>query len=1100
MKPIVSYIVAAFLAICCAPAHAQHDLRSLGTIADPSAQKPSQVTTPDGSGLAPRTDPIRPKKEKEPDTVYCHSTAKRHGWFMPLGMLTKEQAAHRSSSYMFTGKNKQGHWTKMETIDARGRHVPARISPYIMKLNSENDTLVNSEWAKKVGTGCIFEFIPDPSGETIIQERAYDSDYNLIYAYSRTPIGNNQYIGSYRDVHGLPAEMRDEPGYQYGTLVLLTEDAAGNDMKVTYIDSNRKHKRNADGVFAEMYQYDQAGDLVMTYSVDSLGNNVIDDWGNCAMIYSWGDNHCMVSATHADNFLKPMRMMSEKAGDDRGVIKCVCDYDEFSRQTQVRFVDENDNDDVNLAGIHRITYEYDDYGNLLHIKHFDKNNNLTPLDESGTAWISQKYDDNGNRIEAEFFDKSGAPVASPLWFSRIEWKYDDNNNKISEIRWMRNEDGSEKIWYSEVTRQFPSYREDKTTWSDGTSGMIRYDNNNRLISEVYYDVDGSPGLNFDQTWSYAIRDYAELTQRRSQTTTSFYDKKGNLSQEAGLTYNKECEIRDSVNSEVYYLAYRNDTLLRLYSQQYDAGFNTVMSQADVTGLGVNARAGGGFGIRLYKAKVNKSPYTNENSDMGILSLQCLDEFGEPDYIAVKNGLIYSYLRCSVNTSFMSPENEPIGPSEYGDLRDKLPKAMSIEVVDSVAYALGLRDNDVILSFGDYSVNLTNPENEKQFVTDWTIRNLIDANKSRQMSVFRIEDAEAGNYGVVTIPGLRGTPAELGFIPHIRYLTKRQTERILSSIGDESPLEETPLRKHAVTIGYPSMYMEDRYTPYATQVKEAAVVLGAFNSARNLKYDYRDSNNNLSLHQVSSTFSNEANRVPLELTYYFVNKADEVITLTSQEPLSGVAFWSGYVSADDYEALISMYSDAAAKIDAKRSKIRRFAPKQLAGIWVKSNNPKALSGNEEYLSIEPDGKITGKLSSMAYLSDQEINKFGTPIITALKEFSGTWNNVDSLIMVYFQTKSDLNAGCSDVIQPKYDREAIIEYVNHLLSSSIDDYRDKMRPYSGFNGEFFIKSLDKKRMVIDDGCGNETVLVKCSSLPTAFSETQQTALPGKSVAEQ
>lgn len=60
------------------------------------------------------------------------------------------------------------------------------------------------------------------------------------------------FVGSYKDSYGLPAEMRKDPTYSYGTLVKLTEDQWGNDSIVEYIDSKGKAKPNSDDAAMEV--------------------------------------------------------------------------------------------------------------------------------------------------------------------------------------------------------------------------------------------------------------------------------------------------------------------------------------------------------------------------------------------------------------------------------------------------------------------------------------------------------------------------------------------------------------------------------------------------------------------------------------------------------------------------------------------------------------------------------------------------------------------------------------------------------------------------------------------------------------------------------
>lgn len=123
------------------------------------------------------------------DTIYCTQTKKQHGWFLPLDTISKEMASHRNLSCRFTHRYPSGYWGKMEIVNGYGNLIPGVISPYIVKLGSaDTDSAVNRQWIEKLQSGCSYEFIADPSGKKIIQERAYDKDGNIVYTFSRVPI------------------------------------------------------------------------------------------------------------------------------------------------------------------------------------------------------------------------------------------------------------------------------------------------------------------------------------------------------------------------------------------------------------------------------------------------------------------------------------------------------------------------------------------------------------------------------------------------------------------------------------------------------------------------------------------------------------------------------------------------------------------------------------------------------------------------------------------------------------------------------------------------------------------------------------------------
>ena len=123
------------------------------------------------------------------DTIYCSQTKKQYGWFAPMDTLSKEMTLHQRY-FRFTKRNNSGHWLRLESIDAYGNYVKGSLSPYILKLGSaaESDKNANSDWVEKLKTACIWEFIADYTGETIVQERAYDENMNIIFTKVSHPL------------------------------------------------------------------------------------------------------------------------------------------------------------------------------------------------------------------------------------------------------------------------------------------------------------------------------------------------------------------------------------------------------------------------------------------------------------------------------------------------------------------------------------------------------------------------------------------------------------------------------------------------------------------------------------------------------------------------------------------------------------------------------------------------------------------------------------------------------------------------------------------------------------------------------------------------
>ena len=165
-------------------------------------------------------------------------------------------------------------------------------------------------------------------------------------------------------------------------------------------------------------------------------------------------------------------------------------------------------------------------------------------------------------------------------------------------------------------------------------------------------------------------------------------------------------------------------------------------------FGMACRSGGSSGVRHYNADIL---WTQKGE---VSSLIGRDEFGEPDYIKTiwgsdgqNNGLLYYYQILKNGSSIFYDENsQPI--TDVAGFIDKCPKAMSIEVTDSIAYKLGIKDNDIIMRYGkDYQ--LIDNLDYHSFLGAWIIAQIFEASKEKQVLLFRV-DPKTKEYGIVTI--------------------------------------------------------------------------------------------------------------------------------------------------------------------------------------------------------------------------------------------------------------------------------------------------------------------------------------------------------------
>lgn len=280
---------------------------------------------------------------------------------------------------------------------------------------------------------------------------------------------------------------------------------------------------------------------------------------------------------------------------------------------------------------------------------------------------------------------------------------------------------------------------------------------------------------------------------------------------------------DSINGTNLRKKYDTEgNLIEIFRQQWDKNLVQLLAQQDVNAFGVVCRAGGTGRTLCYSADIWLTPKDEIGSYVG------RDEFGEPDYLSASDGVYYyakSGRRYDVN-------NRPVDGNEY----NRLPKVMSIEITDSTAYRLGLKDNDVILSLGLYGADLTKEMSQDAFRIKWAIHSVVEANEERDMVVFRV-NPDTKEFGLVRINALKGTPSQQGFNVHERFLTQRQLERINQVIDDDnnSPiplLNKSQLNQgfftysgpNKVVVCYPNLHCKDLLEPYPRQCRDASLLL------------------------------------------------------------------------------------------------------------------------------------------------------------------------------------------------------------------------------------------------------------------------------------
>lgn len=821
---------------------------------------------------------------------------------MPLHVITKEHATHLSKVIRFTHPDGRGHYLKKEYINAYGGYLEGQISPYLFDVRNDilmNDSTVNQDWAAKLRTACFLEQLPDPIGESVLQERAYDSEGNIIFTFSRTPIGTNeqgrrQYIGTYRDSYGLPVDMWRDASYTFGTLVRLTEDRWGNDSIMEYLDGSGKIKPNYEGTHMLRYICNERGLVLQRGTCDSFGNWTLSKWGICGEISAYDDKDNLFYEIFFDHEGKAMAMTDLMENFRVGLERINVEYDNYGRKIRQWYTKADGITPMqNKYGCHRGEIEYDDKGNVLSWACFDVDGHLTPEDDSGAAMGKNKYDDRGQMIERAYFGADGCPYNCYGQYCRGCSKYDDSGVLIEQEHYYVTDDGEEII----IGQQILTDSIEMIKYYDGSSIITAYDERHRITSETTYDADSI-------ITEKHIYEYIDEPGKLTIKYASFDGHGRPLAYEDGGIY-RCISTRDSIAHTQWMRQYNTDDfLVKSYIHLCDEGFNKPLSEYSANAFGIPCRNGKN-GVFDYLADVYYTPKDEFGTFIG------RDEFGEPDYIDGGGTPRRPYYYAKFNNVYplcLDENNRPIDGNEC----NRLPKVISIEVTDSAAYDLGLKDNDVVIVYGGYSADPDSVMSEDDTYNKWNIHNIIESTTERRMVVFRV-NPNTLEYGLVDIGSLQGTPKQLGFHGHVRFLTQRQLNRIISVVDTTNIVGATHdclnrrdaayTGPYEVVVDESNMLSSDHILVYPRQVTDASFVLSIDVPDINLRWtlDIGSSFHRVLVLHDKRKASTDTPPWPA-ITYCFTRDMQTIEELTITDQRIGVTVRKANVNRQIYERL------------------------------------------------------------------------------------------------------------------------------------------------------------------------------------------------------
>lgn len=684
------------------------------------------------------------------------SKVKQHGWVRGRGLpITEETASHLSTYYRFSKKNKAGHWTKMECLDAFG-HPKSCGSTYLINPNDDDDKQLDENWRDKLKEIVYWEFVGDNTGENCVQENAYNKDGELILSYTPVRVGDNKYMGHYVDAWGLPAKMRNEQGAKY---VLVQWDENGYECDVSFIGDDGFFKRNNWGAYRSKYYYDKDGFLMQHMSVNVDGEYMLDRAGNSGMRETHDEWGLTTSATNLDEYGKVIRVALSKTVDE-DFIRRNYENDKWGRDTCEWFsLADGVTPDTITGGVHAERYKYDDHGNWVLIQRLGIDGK--PINgRKGYSMVRRKFDEHGNMIFYECRNAKGDFFNNSLCLSF--YKYDEKDILIY-CKQYETTNGSDTVcvysFHCDGNRKIYDYPESDTRI------IYIYDGEGNEIERLLCTLDGVLKENREGYSRFTRKIIQELG--RKVIEECYFNKDGQYSDLSHLSYNRRITICDSINNIITYQHYDNNSLLSTYQKRMAKGIEESGELAqDFMGEQARSHSTDGLYFDLINVKsINgKTSYT-----------EAINEYGETCYyMRSDNNSPYVYAFNSYGESYyMDEKGMTIRSYEMKNFRDTLPSAEIIEIYDSVAVQLGIKSGDIIMEYGNWKY----PELRKSTYYDYSLRETtFDLRDQKKRMVVMRRNPDTNQAEVKEIMLDKGTLGDFGFYFYRIYSTQKEKAR------------------------------------------------------------------------------------------------------------------------------------------------------------------------------------------------------------------------------------------------------------------------------------------------------------------------------------
>lgn len=667
---------------------------------------------------------------------------KEKTWMKGLRPLSKDDANHMRFHYVFyrTGRY-ANHADSIEARNGYGKLTSDHgMGTYLVNQFDDSDNKADKQIVDQLKRVVKWVLIPDYSNEFCLQEKAYDEEGSLIYAYNNTVLDDHVVMSTYVNEFGLPIIMRDS----CYIFLKTTLDEYGHEILQEFYDDQGYPIKNRFDSYKLARTYLHNGLQTSEASLFVNGLPMIDRVGNCGWkALDFTKDNCNVTlSAYFDS-------QGNVCYDNDSIMIKKWQYDDYGRcvkETYWKIEEEYDIEELeiglsydlitlhpncNKEGIHGYIYEYNDYGQTILVRTIDSLGNKVIPSNQDYAEIYRQYDSNGNMVSEIAVDKGGNHTYE--FFAN----YLDNGDLIYQKSLTIDEYQDTTLYYHLFWDVAKKCLIEKDYYPNSDYYVYKeLDSNRRTVVKAFYTISTNAP---DSTLSGRHKTvYSYQYDKESKSlivVEQYFDVRDNMciyGNGSNPLYHKEiCKI-DSIANTQSIRRFTTENLLQYgvefsenppekFYQGYeflytDNTFEVQVGEASIDENGHRCRTYNNNAY-YYQVKYITSILPSHNSYRK--GLWVINEFGEQSLVRV-NGELYSARLFNTNQYF-DEYNQEIKSGEEIDR----PMFVAIEN----GYDIGFCDGDILVQQDDwvlwtnssFDVSLSGLNLEPQSATEHTFK-------------------------------------------------------------------------------------------------------------------------------------------------------------------------------------------------------------------------------------------------------------------------------------------------------------------------------------------------------------------------------------------